>query len=115
MQKDEWYNIVRTTDPETSKSAAKQEISRVLKAKDRVLQLLVEQGGSKGFDDGMTSEELERYDNVTTSKYRTAIKKLCDAGHIIAFGTRLSSHNKQQRIWFASDQGIDMYNKIKRG
>tara|TARA_R100001198_G_C5136519_1_gene152304 strand:- start:321 stop:656 length:336 start_codon:yes stop_codon:yes gene_type:complete len=111
MQKDEWYNIVRTTDPETSKSAAKQEIGRVLKAKDRVLQLLVEQGA----DNGMTSEELDRYDNVTTSKYRTAIKKLCDAGHIVAFGTRLSSHNKQQRIWFASDQGIDMYDKIKRG
>ena len=111
MQKDEWYNIVRTTDPETSKSAAKQEIGRVLKAKDRVLQLLVEQGA----DNGMTSEDLEKYDSITTSKYRTAIKHLCDAGYIVAFGTRLSSHNKQQRIWFASDQGIDMYDKIKRG
>ena len=34
---EEWYNMVRRTDPETSKTAAKQEVQRTRRAKDRVL------------------------------------------------------------------------------
>ncbi len=109
MQKDEWYNIVRTTDPETSRVAAKQEIGRVRKAKDRVLELIMEIGGLSG----MTDEELAYQDGIITSKYRTARVWLEREGYIEANGTRKSTHGKQQRIWFATRQGKDMYINIK--
>ena len=51
---EEWYNMVRRTDPETSKTAAKQEVQRTRRAKDRVLEIIIEIGGTSG----MTDEEI---------------------------------------------------------
>ena len=48
---EEWYNMVRRTDPETSKTAAKQEVQRTRRAKDRVIELIMEVGGTSGMTD----------------------------------------------------------------
>ena len=106
---EEWYNMVRRTDPETSKTAAKQEVQRTRKAKDRVLEIIVEQGGVTG----MTDEEISFHDGVITSKYRTARVWLERQHYIGAVGQRKSKHNKYQRVWFATPKGMILYNKIK--
>ena len=106
---EEWYNMVRRTDPETSKTAAKQEVQRTIRAKDRVLEIIVEQGGVTG----MTDEEISYQDGVITSKYRTARVWLERQHYVGAVGTRKSKHGKYQRIWFATEKGIVLYNKIK--
>jgi len=106
---EEWYNMVRRTDPETSKTAAKEEVQRTRRAKDRVIELIMEVGGATG----MTDEELAYQDGVITSKYRTARVWLERQHYIGAVGTRKSKHGKQQRVWFLTEKGKVLYLKIK--
>tara|TARA_A100000172_G_C3015494_1_gene101325 strand:+ start:228 stop:563 length:336 start_codon:yes stop_codon:yes gene_type:complete len=106
---EEWYNMVRATDPQTSKTAAKEEVGRVRKAKDRVMELIIDVGGISG----MTDEELAYQDGVITSKYRTARVWLERQHYIGAVGQRKSRHGKYQRVWFATEKGKVLYCKIK--
>lgn len=110
MTKDEWFNVgdmVRTTDPNTSKNAAKEVIKDMPKARDRVLYII------KVYDDigGVISEKIDATDGVTTSKYRTAIKKLHDTNYITPVGTRKSKHGKEQRVWRLTDKGREHFNQ----
>jgi hypothetical protein len=106
---EEWYNMVRRTDPETSKTAAKQEVQRTRRAKDRVLEIIIDIGGTSG----MTDEEISFHDGVITSKYRTARVWLERQHYIGAVGQRKSKHGKYQRVWFATEKGKVLYCKIK--
>ena len=106
---EEWYNMVRSTDPQTSKTAAKEEVGRVRKAKDRVMELIIDVGGISG----MTDEELAYQDGEITSKYRTARVWLERQHYIGAVGQRKSRHGKYQRVWFATEKGKVLYCKIK--
>ena len=63
-----WQQLVRKTDPNTSKVAAQEEVGRINNTKERILELIVDVGGITG----MTDEELSLHDGITTSKYRSA-------------------------------------------
>lgn len=110
MQKDEWYNIVRTTDPETSKSAAKSVAPKLKKAKDRVLEIIYNASEIIG----VTDEDISDKDYVTTSKYRTARVWLERQGYIRTVSTRKSRYGKMQRVWVVTNIGKSHYiNNIK--
>ena len=107
-----WQQLVRKTDPNTSKVAAKEEVGRINNAKERILELIVDVGGISG----MTDEELALQDGITTSKYRTARVFLERKGLLQAVGVRKSKHGKNQRVWYVTPSGAlaHTYYKEKR-
>ena len=119
--------LTRTSDPATSKDAAEKIVRSLPKTKARVLWLINHLRFSNRMDldfnrgdlaitaqiDGSTSEELDNYDSITTSRYRTAIKHLADEKLIVTVGVRLSKYNRYQRVWNLTYKGTQKLKEIK--
>ena len=106
--------LTRTSDPATSKDAAEKIVRSLPKTKARVLWLInhLKFHPLKQVD-GSTSEELDNYDSITTSRYRTAIKHLADEKLIVTVGVRLSKYNRYQRVWNLTYKGTQKLKEIK--
>jgi hypothetical protein len=89
--------IVRTTDPETSRAAARSLVEHLPEARRRALSAIASYG-----DSGAT------YHDVIAAASYTRITELHRAGLIECSGTRRAHNGRQARVWVVTAQGREL-------